>query len=224
MSIVYLSGAVRTELLNVPNTGYMIQPFMGNKPDLSGVLFAVDTGCFAKPEKYTDRHYLGFLATLRIYQRTCLFATAPDVFGDGPATLAQSLPVLPIIRAMGYPAALVAQPGLRPDTTPWDEIDCLFVGGPDEWQRSQMVDDLVQMARQRGIWTHKGRVNSRKRLTEAVISGYDSADGTFVAFGPDVNIPRVRGWMDALDRQPMLWNQPAALHPDGAAEREGSRT
>jgi len=49
-----------------------------------------------------------------------------------------------------------------------------------------------------------GRVNSLRRLRAAEQAGYDSSDGTFVAFGGDKNVLRVEGWLQALREQPAL--------------------
>jgi hypothetical protein len=35
--------------------------------------------------------------------------------------------------------------------------------------------------------------------------GCDSADGTFLTFGPDVNLPRLLAWLERADEKPMLW-------------------
>jgi len=40
-----------------------------------------------------------------------------------------------------------------------------------------------------------GRVNSGKRFRAAQAGGYDSVDGTFLAFGPKPNLIRLQGWM-----------------------------
>ena len=48
-----------------------------------------------------------------------------------------------------------------------------------------------------------GRVNSLRRLRLAAADGYDSVDGTFLAFGPDVNLPRLRAWLEP--DAPSLW-------------------
>jgi hypothetical protein len=53
-----------------------------------------------------------------------------------------------------------------------------------------------------------GRVNSRRRLRIAAQMGCHSADGTFLAFGPDRNLPHLLGWLAEWDRQLPLW-------PDG---------
>jgi hypothetical protein len=180
----------------------MLTPMMGNVVDLSRAIWAADTGCFSAPEKYDEGAYLAWLA-VRPPQR-CLFATAPDVVGDAEATLAKSLPVLPKIRALGYRAALVAQDGLEGMAVPWDAFDAMFIGGTTHWKLSEVAYGLAREADERGKWVHMGRVNSWRRLKAAAVSGYDSADGTYLKFGPDVLWPRLSAWMETLQRSPRL--------------------
>ena len=49
-----------------------------------------------------------------------------------------------------------------------------------------------------------GRVNSLRRLRAAQQGGYDSADGTYVKYAPDRNLPQVVAWLDDLRRRPGL--------------------
>ncbi len=49
-----------------------------------------------------------------------------------------------------------------------------------------------------------GRVNSYRRLAYAQSIGCHSADGTYLKYGPDLNLPRLLRWLDLL-------NPPAAL-------------
>jgi hypothetical protein len=181
----------------------MLTPMMGNAlPDR--VPWAADTGCFAAPEKHDDERYLAWLAARAYARDRCLFATAPDVVGDAEATLTRSLPLLGRIRATGYPAALVAQDGLESLPVPWDAFDALFVGGTTAWKLSEPTYNLVREAKARGKWCHMGRCNSLRRLKAAQVGGYDSADGTFLAFGPDKNMPRLRHWLKEVQLQPRL--------------------
>jgi hypothetical protein len=171
----------------------------------AGQVWAADTGRYASPQDYDAGAYLAWLSRLAPELERCLFATAPDTFGDAGATLADSLPMLPRIRALGYRAALVAQPELSIDAAPWSEFDALFVGGPNSWQHSDALRALAAEARRLGKWLHVGRVNTLGRLRFAQSIGADSADGTFLAFGPDQNTPRLRRWLAGVARQPMIW-------------------
>lgn len=195
--MIYLSGCVQP---TNGKFGLMLTPMMGNQPDLRDVPWAADTGCYAQPDRFRLAEYLTWLSARP--KETCLFATAPDVVQDWEATLEKSLPVLPMIRDCGFPAALVVQDGAI--DLPWNQLDCLFVGGSTEWKLSEAAYGLVTEAKSRGKWTHMGRVNSWKRFRAAAVSGYDSADGTFLKHGPDVLRPRLEAWLDRLNQQPVL--------------------
>lgn len=180
--------------------GWMLTPMMGNKPDLTSTWWGADTGCFSNPDSFSIVAYLNWLDARP--RETCLFATAPDVVGDANATWRKSASVLPMIRSLGYKAALVAQDGIEnPD---WDTFDVLFVGGTTTFKLAESTYALAQEAKERGKWCHMGRVNSERRLRAAAISGYDSVDGTYLKFGRDVLLPRLREWMRRLDLQPVL--------------------
>jgi hypothetical protein len=203
--VIYLSGCVRDDL--APEMGVMLTPMMGNRlpPDR---LWAADTGCFAAPEKHDDEKYLRWLGTRVSAAGRCLFATAPDVVGDGWGTLRRSHAVLPRIRGCGFNAALVGQDGMTPDMLPWETFDCLFVGGTTGWKLSEVAASLIRAAKVRGKWVHVGRVNSEERVMHFRRMGeglVDSVDGTYIAFGPDRNGPRVAGWMRRAVMQQVLW-------------------
>lgn len=140
--------------------------------------------------------------------------------------------MLPKIRALGVPAALVAQDGLEDmvDRVPWDEFDVLFIGGSTAFKllhhenalRAVAADNdpnlsdaekdrigidenrnlkwlnLLWQARAHGKTIHVGRVNSLARMAVVHAFGAESADGTYLAFGPDKNLPRIKKWMKAF--------------------------
>lgn len=183
--------------------GVMMTPKSGMRLEraLKIPYWAADNGCYAQGERFVLASYLDWLRAMTPAQSNCLFATAPDVVGDAGATWERSRDVLPILRELGYKAALVAQDGMGRMTVEWDSFDVLFVGGTTAWKLSEAAYGLVGQARRRGKWTHMGRCNSLRRLSAAVIGGYDSADGTHVAFGPDRRLPELIGWLDDLQRQ-----------------------
>lgn len=49
-----------------------------------------------------------------------------------------------------------------------------------------------------------GRVNSLRRLRHAAAIGCDSADGTYLAFGPDRNLPRLLDWIGAVNEPDLV--------------------
>lgn len=188
--------------------GCMTTPAQGNRvPD--GVWWAADNGVFGKGYP-GDRAWLGWLASRSADADRCLFVTAPDVVGDAWATERRSLPFLPLIRDLGYPAAFVAQNGTEDTGLPYDEFDVLFLGGDDEYKLGEHAADLVRSARAHGKWVHMGRVSSRKRYEYAASIGCQSVDGTFLAFGPD----------KLLD-ECLSWSQPLAPRHSWKRHREG---
>jgi hypothetical protein len=187
--------------------GAIATPAQGNR--LDGLpAWAADNGCFL-PAKYVgDDALMAWLERLQPIADRCWFAVAPDVVGDAAATLARSEPFLAPIRALGYPAALVAQNGLEDLAVPWDDFDVLFIGGDTAWKLGPAARDLAAQARHRGKDVHMGRVNSLRRLRYADAIGCTSADGTYLRFGPDINLPALLSWTRNVRDQLTLFSPP----------------
>jgi len=179
-------------LLNTPANGYIIK---------DGWTWAADNGCF------NERTYVGDEAWFQWLSKQdpagCLFATAPDVVGDHHATVERSAPWLPKIRALGFPAAFVLQDGATIENVPWLAFDVAFIGGSDEFKLGG-ADDLIAEAQRRDMRVHVGRVNSGRRFERFAVMGVDSADGTFLGFGPDTNLPKLLSWIERHATQPAL--------------------
>lgn len=185
--------------------GCMTTPAQGNRiPD--GALYACDNGRFGKGWPGASAWWAWLTHTVVRYGADrCLWAVAPDVPMDATATLAESTPWLPSIRELGVPSAFAAQDGAEaPGMVPWDDIDVLFLAGSTEWKTGPAAARLATEARARGLSVHMGRVNSARRLRLASWFGCDTADGTYLAFGPDRNLPRLLGWIDDIEQQPTL--------------------
>jgi hypothetical protein len=193
---MYLSGHLRPSQRD-PRVGLMLSFRGAGYAIPEGMQWAADNGCFSRPEDFTVD---GFVEWIAQKSHAPLFAVAPDVVGDHSATVWKSLPAMPQIRRV-CPVAFVAQDGATSARVPWPEFDVLFVGGSTAWKISENAFALVSEAKRRGLWVHAGRVNSFRRLKAFADAGADSADGTFVAFGPDKNWPRLCGWLDRLDRE-----------------------
>lgn len=180
--------------------GFIDTPAQGNRrPD--GVTWCADNGAYS--DRFDESKWWAFLEANTHAANDCLFAVAPDVVGDAQATFARSTPWLPKIRALGYPAAFVLQDGATDDLIPWDDFDCLFIGGSTEYKLGSEARAYVAEAKARGKWVHMGRVNSEKRWLYAAAIGCDSVDGTFLTFGPDVNLPKLLAWQ-RHNEQPAL--------------------
>ena len=72
------------------------------------------------------------------------------------------------------------------------------IGGTTSWKLGPAAAGLAAQARRRGLWVHLGRVNSLRRLRYAQAIGCHSVDGTFLAFGPDRNLPTLLRWLGEL--------------------------
>ena len=87
---------------------------------------------------------------------------------------------------------------------PWALVDWLFVGGSTGWKLGEGAEALIRQAQTHGKRVHVGRVNSATRFRHFRALGCDSADGTFLAFGPDTNAPKLRRWISAPTSH-LLW-------------------
>jgi hypothetical protein len=181
--------------------GQMCTPAERRLP-IEGAAWAADNGVFGKGYP-GDVKWWAWLQSLAPHADRCLFAVAPDVVGDHAATLERSLPWMARIRALGYPVAFVLQNGADVDGVPWDEFDVAFIGGDDSFKLGLQAAELAREARRRGKRVHMGRVNGPRRYAYAKALGCDTVDGTFLAFGPDVNLLEVLSW-PALPLQEVL--------------------
>lgn len=188
--MIYLataSGAGAREAIAAGQLGQMVTPDAGNRI-VPGARWALDNGCFADswtPERWS--------ATLDKHMGAdgCLFAVVPDVVADAAGTddLWARWWSAPMRR--GYHAAYVAQDGCR--RIPMG-ARALFVGGSTDWKLSRHARRAVAEAHRRGMWVHMGRVNSRRRMRYARSLGCHSVDGTYLAYGPDENLPKLLAW------------------------------
>lgn len=184
----------------------MMTPLMGNSIEQIAPLacWAADNGCFAQPHRFRLDEYLAWLVRFKPIADRCLFATAPDVVGNAAETWERSRFVLPVLREVGYRAAFIGQDGMEHTRFEWDAFDCLFIGGSNQWKLSEPCCTLMAEAKRRGKWVHVGRVNSRQRLMTSKHAGADSCDGTYLAFGPDVNLPKLLRWLTEARQQMTL--------------------
>jgi hypothetical protein len=163
--------------------------------------WAADNACFAA--KWDETKWFRWLET--VPRDGCLFATAPDILADMPASYARSRPYLPRLRDMGFKAALVAQDGMETmiDEIDWSEVDWLFIGGTTEWKLTGGWEAAAR-AHTLGLPVHLGRVNSFRRLMAGASAAFESSDGTFLKHGCDILMPRVEWWLRRLNDHPQL--------------------
>lgn len=160
--------------------------------------WAMDNGAYSGFEAES------FMAMLKRFQgrNGCRWVSCPDVVGDAFATLENWPFWSQVIRGVGFVPALVLQDGMRCSDVPWREVGAVFVGGTTEWKFSPQAFEFVAYARARGLDTHCGRVNSRKRIVEAHRMGCLTFDGGQYSMFPDRKIPEgVADSMTAVAQQ-----------------------
>lgn len=82
----------------------------------------------------------------------------------------------------------------------------LFIGGNDAYKLGPTAASIAYRHRNER-WIHMGRVNSQKRFRVARSFGCHSADGTFLTYGPKVNLPRTLSWIVDELTNPMIWEE-----------------
>jgi hypothetical protein len=201
-SIIYLSGMSNdfTRDTDDERIGYLVTPESDKQSTQTKHYrwYGADNGCFnsSKPGRTFDADkWLAWLS--RVDLRGCLFAALPDVLewvedpetgklfpiGNCDATLERSALYVDAVKAMGFPAALVAQDGLSSLSQVGYDVDAIFIGGSDAYKLGEDAARVTAEAKARGMWVHMGRVNSKRRLAYAASIGCDSADGTFLTYG-----------------------------------------
>lgn len=175
--------------------------------DASGKPWAADNGCFTRWDMTAFR---AMLKIARNHLGNCLFVTAPDVVGDGYATLGLFHWWLGEIadadEALDVPLALVGQDGMEDldADTALSLADAFFIGGSTLWKTSAAATDLAVEAKRRGKWVHMGRVNTPARLRAAYDMGCDSVDGSSFNWFPEATIPQALARIVSLFTSPRL--------------------
>ncbi|MBK8078249.1 MAG: hypothetical protein IPK24_22570 [Kineosporiaceae bacterium] len=203
------------EAMSAGLIGCMTTPKQGNVVP-PRAWYAADNGRFGKGWPGADAWWAWLQAKItRHGADRCLWALAPDEPGNAAATLTESLPWLGRIRGLGVPAAFAAQDGCEaPGMVPWDSLDVLFLAGSTDWKLSAAASDLALTAQALGKRVHMGRVNSLRRLRHASALRCATSDGTYIAFGPNVNLPRLLGWMEQITAlEATAWASSATAPP-----------
>lgn len=162
-------------------------------------VWAADNGCFSS--SWNPKAWRTWIT--EVSDQT-LFAVVPDVVADWRKTRWRWVQYMPIVKEHGLRAAYVLQDGQTSTWMPWDELDAVFVGGSTQWKLSDHSRNLIDEAKSRDKWVHMGRVNSLRRMMLARDWGCDSCDGTYLAFGPDINTPKLIKSIKNMTAQPPL--------------------
>jgi hypothetical protein len=174
--------------------GHLLNPRSGNSAAYllsTGMPIAADNDCYQGLNRLA---YLAMLRKLRAVPRErLLWVVTPDVVADACLTLARFRIWRPALAYLDLPLAFVAQDGAEQaaHAPPWGSFCCLFIGGSTAWKEGPLAARLVLEARERGVWTHMGRVNTLRRARLASALDVDSIDGSALSRFPNKYIP----WM-----------------------------
>jgi hypothetical protein len=206
----YLTGVGGPDLVpyrSHPRLGLLAQPRSYGADEVGAwAVWAADNGCYAlRGAPFVRDRWVRWLDGLP--RGSCLWAASPDVLhwdgpvctGDAAATLEWAQEYLPLIRSMGFRAALVLQDGMTTDL-PWSAMDAVFVGGSTGFKLGPGAQTIITEAVLRGLPAHMGRVNSHRRIALAAALGCESADGTFLRTAVRTNIPKMLKWFTMLDQ------------------------
>ncbi len=204
--LILVSGATKTlrRFEPHPRLGRLKTPIGGNSIETivaSGSPWAADNAAYSG---WNQEKFWTMLRSISLADVSrLLWVACPDVVGDAQATINLWTEWHPQINALGLPAAFVGQDGLEsiPDQIPWEDMACFFIGGSTEWKLSLAAERFICEARDRGIWTHIGRVNTQRRVRHAIEIGADSIDGRSFSAWPDAWISRGLAWIREHESQ-----------------------
>ena len=126
---------------------------------LDSIHYGLDNGAFTDFRPATFRK----MAEAAKNDPLCDWIVIPDVVGDHEAPLAQYETWWKIL-GLGLfgKRAFVAQDGCL--IPPWDDLECLFIGGSRSWKNSRVAYELAVEAKERKKHVHIGGINTAARV------------------------------------------------------------
>lgn len=185
--------------LDPQHYGWLLTPRRTlTRTGLHGLRYAVDNECYSLGDRFRPDRFRRALDRIALMHGTagCLFVVAPDIVGNATATLRRFEKWSPLLRADGWPVALAAQDGLERLAVPWSELDALFVGGSTHWKMGPHAAALLAEAKERGKWTHIGRINSTAKAAKLRVHPH-SIDGTAWAKHPPEYVAGWSRWLES---------------------------
>jgi hypothetical protein len=139
--------------------------------------FALDNDAFsawANSAPWSEPSWREMIQWARMTSRTPLWAVVPDVVTNRTATLANWARFAPVVKSLGWPAAMAVQDGMTPDDLDQEIYpDVVFVGGSDGWKFPNLQTWVDSHPR-----VHCARVNSPEMFYRCQELGCESVDGT----------------------------------------------
>lgn len=165
--------------------------------DGSDASFAVDNGAWGSHCRGEVWDPAPFLKMVDAIGDRADWIVVPDIVEGGRASLRRSIEWLDRLPGLRLVAV---QDGLEPT-----DLGSLvgpsvgiFVGGSTEWKLSTLPQ-WGRFARERGVYLHVGRVNTRRRIRACALAGADSFDGSSVTRFAKTIVP-----LEAERRQEVL--------------------
>ena len=124
---------------------------------LNVIHYGLDNGAFTDFRPDTFRK----MAEVAKADPLCDWIVMPDVVGDHRATLAQYETWWRIL-GLEDKRAFVAQDGCV--IPPWDDLECLFIGGSRSFKESRVAYELAVEAKEREKHVHIGGINTAARV------------------------------------------------------------
>lgn len=183
------------------NLGFLVTPF-SNTPyeQVKNKVYAIDNGAFAGLD---EKKFTNIVNKFKNNKKE-LFIAVPDVVGSHKETIKMFYKWRD--KLTDYNLGFVAQDGMTSQDIP-KEVQAVFIGGSTEFKLGQTAYDIIQTAKQNGLWVHMGRVNSLKRIKYAFDSNVDSIDGTKYAKFDKVHLEKALKYISNLEKQIPLINE-----------------
>lgn len=160
--------------------GTLLTPSQSINPDdITEYTYALDN------EAFVGFSEAKFRFMLEKYRNTNpIFIAVPDVVANHNKTISSFYKWKDEIESYGYPLAFVCQNGMKPRDIP-EEASAIFIGGDNDFKFGSTAIDIIDEAKQKGLWVHIGRINSKKRIRFAKSVNADSFDGSQYARFPE---------------------------------------
>ena len=122
----------------------------------SGIMYGLDNGAYSGFKSRTFE----LMAYEAEKDPNCLWIALPDVVGCAYSTNALFKEWKYVIKSK---RAYVLQNDAEQYAIPWEQFDCLFVGGDDRFKMGKTAMMLSKVAKEKGKLVHVGRINTPAR-------------------------------------------------------------
>jgi len=165
--------------------------------------YAIDNGAFKSWIEKTPWNEKPFYSILdrSLKWNPSDFVVLPDIVGGGLSSIRLSCDHLARVKSYGYPIYLPIQDNVPLKCLDWktipnthsklyEEIDGVFLGGTTFEFKKSIGKQLYNIAKDRGLKFHIGKIGTKEKLEWAISVNADSVDSS--------SISRARTW-DILD-------------------------